>query len=188
MEQSEENIGQEAALRTKKLSPRLMAMAEYVSAGESIADIGADHGYLPLYLLWKDVSPYAILTDSQPGPLEKTRISVEKARSSGLLRPDAQIELRLGDGLSPLAGAEVDVVVIAGMGGETICSILMADPGKTRSFLKYILQPRTKTDLVLGWLAGAGWSTLARTTAEENGRKCDIIVCTPLIGVMESEY
>ena len=165
-----------------------MAMAGYISAGESIADIGADHGYLPLYLLWKGISPFAILTDTQPGPLEKARISVEKARSAGLIKPDTRIDLRLGDGLSPLAGAEVSAVVIAGMGGESICSILMADPNKTRSFLKYILQPRTKTDMVLGWLAGAGWSTLDRTVAEENGRKCDIIVCTPLVGATDSEF
>ena len=172
-------VEQEEA-RAKRLSPRLMAMASYVEAGESVADIGADHAYLPLWLVREGVAPFAILTDVQPGPLEKTRISVDKALAAGLLRLDCRVDLRLGDGLSPLAGAEVDVVVIAGLGGETICSILMADPAKSNSFLKYILQPRTKTDFLLGWLAGAGWSTLAQTTAEENGRKCDIIVCTPL--------
>ena len=188
MNQEISNGSRKSGASAKKLSPRLMTMAGYVDAGESIADVGADHGYLPLYLLWKEISPYAILTDVEPGPLENTRINVVKARNSGLIRPDTRVELRLGDGLEPLAGAEVDVVVIAGVGGETICSILMDDPVKSRTFLKYILQPRTKTDFLLGWLAGAGWSILAQTSAEENGRKCDIIVCTPLVGVKDSEY
>ena len=161
--------------RVKKLSARLEAMAGHINAGESVADIGADHGYLPLHLVREGVSPFAILTDSQPGPLEKTRASVARAKAG---RSDMRIELRLGDGLSALGPGEVDVVVIAGMGGETISSILSTDPSKACSFRKYILQPRTKTDVLKAWLAGEGWKILAEEEAEERGRKCDVIVCT----------
>ena len=162
-------------MRYKKLSPRLMAMAGFVSSGESIADIGADHGYLPLYLVREGISPFAILTDIKPGPLEKTRESVGKALDCFV----AILSLRLGDGLAPIEKAEVDVVVIAGLGGETIISILAEDAEKAKSFGKYILQPRTKTDLLKYWLKEAGWTIAAETKAEEYGRLCDIIVCAP---------
>ena len=165
-------------MRLKKLSARLSAMASFVSTGESVADIGADHGYLSLFLVREGISPSAILTDVQEGPLEKTRISVEKATSitEGL---DERISLRLGDGLVPLEIAEVDVVAIAGMGGETIISILSADPDKTGSFRRYILQPRTKVKLLKDWLLENHWAIIAETSAKERDKMCDIIVCTP---------
>jgi tRNA (adenine22-N1)-methyltransferase len=79
----------------------------------------------------------------------------------------------------------VDVVVIAGMGGETIIGILEADPQKTYSFAKYILQPRTKAELLRGWLKGANgdgigkrrsFEIIAEDTVPERGRDCEIIV------------
>jgi len=159
-------------------------MAGFVSAGESLADIGADHGYLPLYLVREGVSPYVVLTDKAEGPLEKTRISVQKA-TSGMEARDTRgpgISLRLGDGLTALEKGEVDVVAIAGMGAETIIKILDADSQKAGSFRKFILQPRTKTGLLKEWLSRAGWAILAETKAEERGRICDIIVCAPAGG------
>ena len=111
----------------RKLSARLAGMAGFVEPGETIADIGADHGYLPLHLLREGLSPYVVFTDVQPGPLEKTRLSLQK---SGFDENDPRLRLRLGDGLQPLRNAEVDVVVIAGMGGETIAAILAHDPEK----------------------------------------------------------
>ena len=151
-------------------------MAAFVGAGESVADIGADHGYLPLYLVREGISPFAILTDVQPGPLEKTRLSAARA---GVFEGDARFDFRLGDGLAALKSAEADVVVIAGMGGETIAAILESGKAKARSFKKYILQPRTKTGIVKEWLESEGWTILAETAAEERGRLCDIIVCSP---------
>ena len=174
-------------MRARKISGRLEAMASFVSDGEKIADIGADHGYLSFYLIREGISPFAILTDVRKGPLEKTRLSAEKASaiSAGI---DTKIELRLGDGLYALEKAEVDAVVIAGMGSETIISILSADPEKTGSFNKFILQPRTKTELLKEWLEREGWSIFTETSAEERGRMCDIIVCAPTKKASEEEY
>ena len=164
-------VDEGSAVRGKKLNDRLAAMAGFVTAGESVADIGADHGYLPMYLVREGISPFAILTDKNPGPLEKTRASVAKRQIE-----EGKLILRLGDGLAALSEAEVDTVVIAGMGAETIVSILEADPEKTRSFGKFIFQPRTKTDILRDWVAGAGWE-VSETQAGERGRLCDIIVC-----------
>ena len=169
-------------MRMKKLSARVEAMAGFVCNGETIADIGADHALLPIFLVREGVSPFAVLTDKAAGPLDRARSSVEKAMT---VWPCAQapFDLRLGDGLAALSGAEVDTVVIAGMGGETIISILEAEPEKARSFKKYILQPRTKAGLLYAWLENSGWGILAKTAAEEKGRLCDIIVCAPREGI-----
>jgi len=155
-------------------------MAGYVDVGERLADIGADHAYLPLYLVREGVSPFVILTDIKTGPLEKARAGVDKAVKRG--GPPDAYDLRLGDGLAVLAPAEVDTVVIAGLGGETIISILEADPEKTRSFSKFILQPRTRAKMLDAWLEGSCFKIIAKAKAEERGRLCDIIVCTPKEG------
>ena len=161
---------------TKKLPARLAVMAEFVSLGESVADIGADHGYLPIYLIREGVSPFAVLTDVKPGPLEKARISVAKA---GIEEGDPRIGFRLGEGLTALQEAEVDVVVIAGMGGETIMAILESSPEKTRSFKRFIMQPRTKAETLKNWLICTGWKILKEASAVERGRICDIILAVP---------
>jgi len=177
-------------VREKKLSARFKAMASFINAGESVADIGTDHALLPIYLVREGVSPFAVLTDISQGPLEKARKNVESASNSVNTRgrfscvntkepSPCVLDLRLGDGLSVLEPAEVDAVIIAGIGSETMISILEADPDKTGSFRKYILQPRTKTKLLETWLAGSGWNVIEKTTAEERGRLCEIFLCAP---------
>ena len=129
-------------VRNKKLNARLSAIAGFVDDGESVADIGADHGYLPVHLVREGISPFAILTDLNPGPLEKTRAMIQKScmDNQKSFIDNRKLELRLGDGLTALGDGEVDTVVIAGMGGETIISILAKDPAKAMSFRKYVLQ------------------------------------------------
>ena len=94
-----------------KLTNRLQAAADLVPVCESMADIGTDHGYLPIYLVQEGRARRAIACDVNDGPLTRAR---EDVRSSGLSR---QIGLRLGGGLAPLGKGEVDGVTICGMGG-----------------------------------------------------------------------
>ncbi|MDR1495476.1 MAG: class I SAM-dependent methyltransferase [Clostridiales Family XIII bacterium] len=149
-----------------KFTERIRGIASYIDAGESVADIGSDHGYLPIWLARAGVSPRVILTDIAKGPLAIARAN---AGSYGLT------DCRLGDGLAPLAPGEVDVVVVAGMGGETIIDILGANLTKTASFAKFILQPRTKADLLRSWLSER-YEIVAEDTVRERGRPCPIIV------------
>jgi tRNA (adenine22-N1)-methyltransferase len=107
-----------------------------------------------------------VITDIAEGPLAVARANAERY---GLT------DCRLGDGLAPLSPGEVDVVVIAGMGGETIRDIMGADPAKTGSFAKYILQPRTKTELLRSWLTER-YEISADSTVYERGRSCTILV------------
>jgi hypothetical protein len=87
--------------------------------------------------------------------------------------------LRCGDGLVPVGHGEADVAVVAGMGGETILNILDADPEKTASIGIYVLQPRTKPDVLRRYLRDNKYHIVDEDLAEENGRICEIIVMSP---------
>ena len=104
------------------LQPRLRAIADLVPAGSRLADIGTDHGYIPIDLLLDGRISAAIATDIGALPLDHAR---RTARCCGLTEG---IDFRLGDGLAPLAPGEADVIVIAGMGGDSVAAILSAAP------------------------------------------------------------
>ncbi len=104
------------------LTPRLQAVARRVPQGCRLADVGTDHAYLPAWLLRQGRVPFAVCTDLRPGPLERARETVERQDVAD------RVSLRLCDGLSGVDPDEVDCVVIAGMGGETILHILKEAP------------------------------------------------------------
>jgi len=158
-----------------KFGERLQAIAEFVSQGSVLADIGSDHAYLPIRLYREGRCKKYILTDIKPGPLEKTRASINKALG-GIPQ---EFSLRMGDGLEPISKGEADVCVIAGMGGESIIDILAADETKTRSIKRFIFQPRTKTQELCFFLEKERYIITAMKTAFEKGRYCDIIVSEP---------
>ena len=105
-----------------KLSKRLQQIADFVPLGTKIADIGTDHALLPCYLVQEKISPWAIATDVNKGPLE-----VAKRQVKALLLAD-RVAVRLGDGLEPIEPLEVETVIISGMGGATIKNILDKSP------------------------------------------------------------
>ena len=97
------------------LPPRLEKIASLVPLGAKVADVGTDHAYLPLYLLEQGIATFAIATDLHPGPL-----AIAQKNAAGT----QNIDFRLADGLSAVLSDEINTIVIAGMGGETICHIL----------------------------------------------------------------
>ena len=119
-----------------KLTNRLQAAADLVPVCESMADIGTDHGYLPIYLVQEGRARRAIACDVNEGPLTRAR---EDVITSGLSR---QISLRLGGGLSPLAKDEVDGVTICGMGGLLVRDILAENEEKAQGLSWLVLQPQ----------------------------------------------
>lgn len=156
-----------------KLTERLQTIADYIKNEEGIADIGTDHGYLPLYLLEKNHKRKVIFTDVNEGPLTKSRNIIQTRY------PDSDLgnyDMRLGDGLVPLKAGEVHAVVIAGMGGILITEIMGYNLDKTRSFSKFILQPRTAADKLRKWLVDNDFYISDENLVYENGRICEIIV------------
>ena len=100
------------------LSDRLSAAASMITPGNRLADIGTDHGFVPIDLVRRRIIPSAIAMDVNRGPLERAREHIEEAGLEGL------IQTRLSDGLQALEEGEADSVLIAGMGGALTVRIL----------------------------------------------------------------
>jgi tRNA (adenine22-N1)-methyltransferase len=158
-----------------RLNARLAAIAAYISEGDRIADIGTDHGYLPIHLYKDGASDSLILTDVKEDPLTHAKVNIKQAFGE---IPDA-FSPRIGDGLEPIEEGEADVCIIAGMGGETIVSILSADEHKTKSIDRYILQPRTKANVLRKWIYDHDFYVIDEDLVSERGRLCEIIIMTP---------
>ena len=101
-----------------QLSLRLSAIADLVTEGNRLVDVGCDHGYLPVYLIFEKKIPQAIAADVGKGPLSRAK---EHIHQYGL---DNYIETRLSDGLKEIGKEEGDTLVIAGMGGPLMEKIL----------------------------------------------------------------
>ena len=151
------------------LTERLAAIAKEIEKGESVADIGTDHGYLPMYLTKEEISPKVIMADISKGSLNKAR------RNCRELMPEVKFDFRNGNGLRVIKKGEVDVIVIAGMGGNLICDILGRDLGKAKSCKKLILQPRTAQGRLRAWLVRKGFDIVNEQLVREGRFICEII-------------
>ena len=100
------------------LSKRLTAVASLVKNGAVVADIGTDHGFVPVYLYRKGIIKGAVAADINKGPLASCQALVEQ---EGL---GSVIKARLSDGLNNISDDEYDTVILAGMGGELVAEIL----------------------------------------------------------------
>ena len=124
-----------------KLSDRMKAVADLVSPGNCVADIGCDHGYLPIYLVENEIAPKAVAMDVRPGPLSAAK---ENIHNAGL---DDKITTRLSDGLMKLERYEGESVIIAGMGGPLVIKILTQSReflGEDSQIKEFILQPQSE--------------------------------------------
>ena len=146
-----------------ELTPRLQAIAQQVPQGARLADVGTDHGYLPVWLLLNDRIETAIAADLREGPLNRAKETAQQYRQS------EKISFRLCDGLTDIAADEVDTVVIAGMGGETIATILEAAPWTCQEKL-LLLQPMTGMPQLRLWLQSHNYSILSEQIVREGKR------------------
>lgn len=120
---------------SKKLTARLQKIADQVTTGHRVADIGTDHGYIPVYLLKNKISPFVIAGDINERPL---KCAEDNIASNNLSH---RIETRLGSGLSILKPKEVDTIIIAGMGGLLISELLNNSKEIAQNLDSLILQP-----------------------------------------------
>ena len=152
----------------RKLSDRLYTVSTLVPNGARVADIGTDHGHLPIYLIKNEISPYCIASDIRENPLNNARANIEKTGTKN-------IDTRLGAGLDTVSPDEVDCVVVAGMGGEVIAEIL--DDAKWTRNEKYtfIFQPMTSADALRKYLCEKGFFIESETAVEENRKIYTVI-------------
>lgn len=154
-----------------RLTPRLQAIADKIPPGSSVADIGSDHAYIPLYLLANHLAANIIVSDSKKGPLQVATETLE------LFNAVRAVDLRLGYGLSVIDPKDkVDTIIIAGMGGEAICDILAQGHKNLGPGTRLILQAMRDTGLVRSWLVGHGWAIIQEDIAQENNNFYEIVV------------
>ena len=148
-----------------RLPPRLAALAVGVAPGSRVADIGTDHGLLPLWLARRGRASLCVATEATERLLARVRRPPEGAAWG------KRLVYRSGDGLEALRpGDGVDTVVVAGMGGRAIVRLLSAPAGKRLGVGRLVLQPRTSAPLVRRWLSAAGWRLISERLTEERGR------------------
>ena len=129
-----------------QLSIRMQAVADMVTPGGRVADIGTDHGYVPIYLMEQNRAVHAIAMDVRKGPLARAGENIARFGCSG------RIETRLSDGLDKLEPGEADTVIIAGMGGLLTVRILEAGLNVLETVKECILQPQSDLDKVRQFL------------------------------------
>ena len=128
-----------------------------------MADIGTDHAYIPIKLTQDNKIVKAIACDIKEGPLSIAKKNVDKYGFSDI------IELRLGAGLEPLSKNEVESVVIAGMGGENIASILEAAPWTADGKHTLLLSPHTKAEELRNYLMEHGYEICREALVYDRG-------------------
>ncbi len=136
------------------MNKRLKAIMSHIGNGVGVIDVGTDHGYIPVALAQQGYSGNIIASDINTGPLESAR------RTAVSVGTADRIRFLLCDGLEKCDSAWIDTIVIAGMGGDTICGILdraewCQAPGYT-----FILQPMTKSEILRFWLVNNGFEII----------------------------
>lgn len=152
-------------MKQLKLSNRLSAIAAMIKASaEGVTDVGTDHGYLPVWLAQNGIARRIIATDINTGPLARAKASAEEY---GVI--DRIIFVQT-DGLDSLESYGIDTIIIAGMGGETIASILEKAPWTRTDNVRLILQPQSKRGELSRWLDQNGYTIVDAALAEDDGR------------------
>lgn len=147
-----------------ELSKRMQAVADLVTVGNKVADIGTDHAYIPIYLIEKNLSPAVLAMDINEGPLQIAQNHIKENNLAG------KIELRLSNGFEKLNPYEVDTAIIAGMGGPLVIRILDTYKDVTKSLKEMILQPQSEIAKVREYLLKEGYEFLEEDIVVEDGK------------------
>ena len=158
------------------LSNRMEAVVSMVSPQSfAVADVGCDHAYVSIALVERGIAKKVIAMDVRKGPLAIAAGNVKAANLEGT------IELRLSDGFNKLVPGEVDTVIIAGMGGLLIKSIL--EQGKPVLSAEkppvLILQPQSDLDVVRIFLYSNAYHIVQETMLIEDGKYYTVMRAEP---------
>ena len=138
-------------------------VAELVPKSEIAADVGTDHGYLSVWLLQSGRAARVLASDIHEGPLNRAR------QTAAEFDLEAQMETYLCDGLQFSGSEQAQTIIIAGMGGETMISILSAAPW-TKQGRTLILQPQSKRTELEQWLCGNGYALKDAKLCRDTGK------------------
>ena len=145
------------------MNKRLDAIRRLVPEGKGLIDVGTDHGYLPVQLHKDGYRGRLFASDIRSGPLSAARKTAEKAGAADAIR------FLLCDGLEACPPDEVDTIVIAGMGGDTVCGILDRAEWCMSPDYELILQPMTKAEVLRFWLVNNGFKIEREELVRDGG-------------------
>ena len=168
-------------LSTLQLSPRLMKIAQLLPVCHTIADIGTDHAYIPIFAILNQRAKRAIASDINAGPVERARVNVAEF---GL---DEKISLRLGAGLETLSPNEAEVICISGMGGILISEIINSSLPIAANAKRLILQPMTAAKELREYLCQNGFFIEEEVLVCEEDKIYNILSVTFQKGCVYSE-
>lgn len=155
------------------LDDRLECVASYAK-GDTVCDIGCDHGKLCGYLLQNDMIKKAIGVDISEPSLAKAKELKQKLNYS-----DDKFELLVGDGLAPLNDKDFDTIIICGIGSNITCGIIEKNLEIAKRAKRIILCPLKNTFTVREFLYDNGFTMECEDMIFENGRYYNIFVATP---------
>ena len=144
------------------LSKRLLTCCSFIAQGDRVADVGCDHGYLGIYLLKNGIATSVIASDVKEMPLQSAK---RNAMRFGVVE---QIRFYLSDGVKNIPH-DFDALVCAGMGADTIVSILESADWLRDNQYRLILQCQSKIPMLRQYLSEQGWH-IRRETAVRDGR------------------
>ncbi len=149
----------------EKLPTRLLAITQYIDCNDHVADIGSDHGLLPLFLAEQNQA-YIYASDNKKGPYERLKKELSKSAKP--------VNVALSDGLFELP-TNIDTLVIAGMGGELIASILSNGQEHLDHIKKLILVPHGQEQELRQVISYLGFSIQDEQVIEEDGKFYELI-------------
>ena len=146
----------------KKINKRLLTLSAFIEDNDTILDVGCDHSLLGIYLTLNRNNIKVISSDINEKPLEKAKENIKKYNL------EDKIETRLGDGVKTIS-QDVNVVVISGMGGLNIVSILK-DIGKYPNVNKLVISPNNDFELTREEISKLGFYIYKEEIVEESGK------------------
>ena len=173
-----EEVGREFDVTRERIR---QAVADFVTAGYKLADIGTDHAYIPIALVEQNRIPGAIAMDINEGPLQRAGEHIAENKM------EKKIEIRLSNGFSALKKGEAESAVIAGMGGGLMIRILTEGEQIAKSLKECILQPQSEIERVRRFLLEEGYDILDENMVKDDGKYYTILKVCPLKKTSDKE-
>ncbi len=160
-------------MKVVELSARMQALADMVSQGRNVCDVGCDHGFVSIYMVQKGIAPKVYAMDVRTGPLDRAKEHIAQYQL------EAYIETRLSDGLEKLEIGEADCMLCAGMGGPLMMKILTEGRKKAQAMKELILQPQSEIALFRKFLREEGYKIVQENMIYEDGKYYPMIKAVP---------